>query len=147
MELCATIKPRADGTVIVNIPLGRNETRKYVFSGDPLACEVEDESHAALMQATNNFLTREDYEKEMAYRREQRERRERQKAQAQRLQALQSAAGTGGSFVPPLGADDGDSFDDADDLDEERQTNAQTNAQPQEAGTRPTGRVRRAQKA
>jgi hypothetical protein len=140
MELCTTIKPRNDGTVIVSLPIGRGQTRTYTFSGEPLACEIEDEEHADQLLATNNFMTRTDFEEEMEFRRKVAERHARQVSQAQRLQAAQSAAAGGGdTFVPGLGDDLGEEL-------EEESTEAQNNAQPQEAGTRPTGRVRRAAK-
>lgn len=145
MELCTTIPPRNDGTVTVSFPLGGGKTKLYVFTGEPLACEVEDEGHIAKMEASGNFMSREAYEQEIAFLRQAAERAARLKAAGQLEAARQSAALAAGAFVPGLGEN---AANPADEEEEENESESaqNPNAQPQEAGTRPTGRVRRAQK-
>ncbi|MEF9946836.1 MAG: hypothetical protein RR800_00590 [Comamonas sp.] len=148
MELCTTIPARKDGTVTVPFAIGGGKTKLYVFTGEPLACEVDDEAHAAKMIGTGNFMSREDYEDEMDLARRMMQRAERQKAAGQveaakKSAALASGALSPGAFVPGLGegaANPGDEDEDA------GLGNTDPNAQPEEAGTRPTGRVRKAQK-
>ncbi|UBQ44584.1 hypothetical protein [Comamonas thiooxydans] len=145
MELCTTIPPRNDGTVTVSFPLRGGKIKLYVFTGEPLACEVEDEGHIAKMQASGNFMSREAYEKEIDFLRQAAERAARLKAAGQLEAAQQSAALAAGAFVPGLGPGAGSpGADEEDEAEETSQQNA--NALPQEAGTRPTGRVNRAAK-
>lgn len=146
MELCTTIPPRNDGTVTVSFNLGRGKTQLYVFTGepgDPLTCEVEHEGHAQKMVASGNFMSREDYDEEMDFLRRAAERAARLKASGQLDAAKQSAALAAGAFVPGLGEGAANPADEGE-ADEEIEQNP--NALPEEAGTRPTGRVRRANK-
>ena len=141
MELCTTIPPRNDGTVTLSFPLGGGKKQLYVFTGEPLSCEVENAAHVKTMLATGNFLSRKDYEEEMDFRHRAAVRSARQKSAGQLQAAQESAALASGSFVPALGEGAPNPADE-----DEDGPIQDANAQPQEAGTRPTGRVNKANK-
>ncbi|MFZ6813539.1 hypothetical protein ACO0K3_03660 [Undibacterium sp. Rencai35W] len=52
MKLATEIKPRADGTVIAHI----DDKITYEFVGQPLTCDVEDDSHCAFLLNTGSFF-------------------------------------------------------------------------------------------
>ena len=97
----------------------RLDGASYTFRGEPLECDVEDEGHAELLQA-RGFLTKEDFEAEQDFQRRAAER-------AARLEVLEGRASSP--------QDDDDGLADG------------GTGLPEEAGVRPTGRVRRASKS
>jgi hypothetical protein len=109
MKLITSIKPRRDGSVVVEVK-GRREP--YVFKADEtgdLACDVDDEAVVAQLLNSDNFAPADpaDYD---------------------RASALVMATGAGADDDEP-GDDDPDSEPDDDPVDE--------NAAPIEAGTPP----------
>lgn len=123
MKLFTSLPARKDGTLIV-----RHKGVTYVFSGKPLACDVDDEDHAEHLRA-HNFQTEEDFEAEQKFLRLSAER------EARRAALSGDVPSSRGTFSPRVGQDDED-----EDLDA-------GSGLPQEADSTPTGRVRRAARA
>jgi hypothetical protein len=112
MKLFTSLPARRDGTLSVSLGDGA----EYVFTGAPLACDVEDEGHADHLQALG-FLTADDFEAEQRF----------LKLSADR--AARHAAMAGGQ--PGEGGDEDLNFGDG---------------LPEEMNSPATGRVRRARK-
>lgn len=125
MKLLTSLPARKDGTLIV-----RHDGAMYVFEGQPLACEVENEAHAEHLQA-HGFLTEEDFEAEQKFLRIAAERN------ARRVALAGGVPSSRGTFTPALGQD-------ADDDDANLDSGT---GLPQEADSTPTGRVRKASRA
>lgn len=130
MELLTTIPLRANGTVIVDLKFGGKKIAKYTFTEDEATgagvCEVDDE-HASLLLNRGHFMSRSEYEEEAALLKKMAERDARMKRA--------TSAPTPGTFNP---------LDMNSSNDEEDPVNSM--APPEEGGTRPTGRVRKASK-
>ncbi len=122
MELLTTIPARTDNTVRVSVPQPSGPAKEYVFKGKPGVCDVANEADAEFLLNSGNFMSRKDYEEEMAFLAKAAQREARKNAGA--------ATVTAATFVPGEPEDD--------DLP------AGGNGLPDESNTRPTGRVRKA---
>lgn len=127
-ELLTVIPPRADGTVIVDVPLGRGKFHTYTFAGEPPACLVDPE-HVDYLQGLGTFMDRQAYEDEQELMARVNQRKKASPAFAQSLKAQ--------TFDPAAAA----TTTQADDADDEAAVDM--NAAPVEAGSKPTGRVRK----
>ena len=119
MELFTALPARKDGTLKVTVPDGM----VYTFSGQPLGCFVEDEDHQDHLQALG-FMNADDFAAEQDFIKRNAER-----------EAKRSARG-----LPPTGGASSLAPDDDD------EPVGLGDGLPQEGGTPPTGRVRRARK-
>ncbi|WP_406626108.1 hypothetical protein [Acidovorax sp. SDU_ACID1] len=123
MKLFTQLPARKDGSLIVRVP-GASEP--YIFRGEPLCCDVEDEDHLEYLRV-QGFMSQDEYEAEAEFQRRNAER------EAKRVAlGLPSAPGT---FTPRIGDGDEDDFP------------ANPASGPIEGNTAPTGRVRRAARA
>lgn len=125
MELLTTIPARTDNTVRVSVPQQSGPAKEYVFKGKPGVCDVANEADAEFLINSGNFMSRKDYEEEMAFLAKAAQREARKNATA-----TAATAATAATFVPGEPEDD--------DLP------AGGNGLPDESNTRPTGRVRKA---
>lgn len=124
MELLTTIPPRTDETVRVSVPQKSGPAKVYVFKGKPGVCDVANEADAEFLLNSGNFMSREDYDEEMAFLAKAAERDARKKGHV--------PAASAATFVPGEPEDDGGDI------------STGGTGQAEEAGTKPTGRVRRA---
>lgn len=129
IELLTTIPLRKDGTVVVDLKIGRNNFVKYVFEQDDETgagvCKTIKEEHAKVLLERGNFLSREELLEEMELQRRIAQRN------AKRTVATAATAGTFNPLAP-----------DFDPQDHDEPVNRM--AAPEEVGTVPTGRVRKA---
>lgn len=121
MELLTTIPARTDNTVRVSVPQPSGPAKEYVFKGKPGVCDVDSEADAEFLVNSGNFMSRQDYDEEMAFQAKAAQREARKKAGV-----AQASAAT---FVPGEPEDE--------DL-------PAPGTGPDESHTRPTGRVRKA---
>lgn len=131
VELLTVIPARTDGTVVIDVPLGRGKFHTYTFKDEPPACLVEPE-HVAFLTGLGTFMDRQAYEDEQALLARVEQRRKSSPAFARQVQAKALA------FDPLAAGDSGANGDDGDDA------AVDMNAAPIEGGAKPTGRVRRA---
>ncbi len=119
MKLLTTLPARKDGTL--NVVL--NDGATYKFTGEPLACEVDNEDHVDELKVLG-FMDEEEFDIEQKF----------QKQRAERQARLSARTGKAATGVP---ADTGDNED------EDFTTGT---GLPQEEQSKPSGRVRRAPK-
>lgn len=128
VTLVATVPPRADGTLVVDVPLGRGKFASYTFEEVPfmdetaMVCTTLAPTHAEWLQGRGNFVTTDEHADDLELKRRMAER------EAKRA-ASQPVAKRADTFVPG---------------DEDPEVVADPMAVPGEAKTKPTGRVRKA---
>ncbi|MCG8985719.1 hypothetical protein MI467_02555 [Delftia acidovorans] len=123
MKLFTSLPARKDGTLIVRVG-----GTAYKFTGTPLSCDVEDEGHLEYLLA-HDYMGEEEFEQEQKFLRQSALR------EARRAALDGKAPSSRGTFSPGVGPDDEDDPQDG------------GSGMPQESGSAPTGRVRKASRA
>ncbi len=119
MKLLTTLPARKDGTLNVLL----NDGTTFKFTGEPLACDVENEDHVDELKVLG-FMDEEEFDNEQKFQKQRAEREARISARSAKHAVSTSADGGDG---------DDDDFTTGTGL-------------PQEGQSKPSGRVRRAPK-